>query len=300
MSTKKVTIREVGPRDGFQNIAEFIPTDEKVSIINKLSEAGVSHFEVSSFVHPKWIPQLKDADEVFSRIVTKQDGSYCALVPNEKGLERAIRAGVKEVQWVMSCTDSSNKENLNMTVEDSLALLAQAAPLAHEHGVVILLGLANTFGCPWEGVPSFEKVSNVIETARGYGVHKVMLCDSIGRAHPELVKDRASRLIKAFPDVKFTIHLHDILGLGVANAYAAYEAGITDFDSSIAGLGGCPYAVHPGGNVATEKLVNMFEGMGVETGINLEKVIETADYVRSVVGENPEKQVGHPEEPHQG
>lgn len=293
MSQKKVTITEVGPRDGFQNIANFIPTEEKIRIIDMLSDAGISNIEVSSFVHPRWIPQLRDAEEVYAKIQKKPSGSYRILVPNEKGLDRAIAAGVKEVQWVMSCSDSSNKENLNMTVDESLAILPQAAQKAKEHGIEITGAVANALGCPWEGLMSMEKISRVVKAYRDLGISKVIIADSIGRAYPELVKSLVTELLNAFPDLMFAIHLHDILGIGLVNAYSAYEVGITNFECSISGLGGCPYALHPGGNVATEELVNMFERMGIETGIDLNKLLEVSRYVRNVVGEHPEKQESH-------
>lgn len=292
----KVTVTEVGPRDGFQNIADFIPTEEKVKIIDMLTDAGVSHIEVSSFVHPKWIPQLRDAVEVFARIRKKSDGSYRILIPNEKGLERAIEAGVKEVQWVTSCSDSSNKENLNMTVDESLAVLARAGQKAKEHGIEITGAVANALGCPWEGQMPISKVARVVKAYQELGSNKVIIADSIGRAGPEQVRTLFSGLMSDFPDISFAIHLHDILGIGLVNAYAAHETGVTDFEASISGLGGCPYALHPGGNVATEELVNMFEKMGVKTGIDLNKLLEASQYVRSVVGQSLEKQEGHPQD----
>jgi len=297
MSKKKVLITEVGPRDGFQNIANFIPTEEKIKIVNMLTDAGVNSIEVSSFVHPKWIPQLRDAAEVFAKINKKAGGTYRILIPNEKGLDRAIEAGVKEVQWVCSCSDSSNKENLNMTIDESLAMLSQAAKKAKEHGIVISGAVANALGCPWEGMMPIEKVNRVINAYRSFEINnKVIIADSIGMSGPEQVKTLFTELHKTFPDMSFAVHLHDILGIGTANAYAAYEAGVGEFESSISGLGGCPYTVHPGGNLATENMVNMFNKMDIETGIDLDKLLEASNHVKSVVGENHAKQEGHPED----
>jgi len=296
MGATKITIKEVGPRDGFQNIADFIPTQEKVKIVDMLVDTGVSKVQVSSFVHPKWIPQLADAPEVFARINKKPGVEYNALIPNERGLDRAIQSGVKSVGWVISATDLHNKENLNMTTDESLAVLAPAVQKAKEHGITITGGVACAFGCPFEGDVPVEKVIKVVKTYRDLDLNTVSIADSIGIANPEQVKALFTTLLKEFSDLKFSVHLHDILGIGLANVYAAYEAGITSFDASIAGLGGCPYALHPGGNIATESLVNMFEKMGVDTGINLDKLLEVSRYVRSVVGESPRKQEGHPEE----
>jgi hydroxymethylglutaryl-CoA lyase len=296
MGPKEISIREVGPRDGFQNIVDFIPTEEKVKIVNMLVHSGVSRLEVSSFVHPKWIPQLADAAEVFARIDKRPGVEYSVLIPNARGLERAIECGVPEVEWVISATDGSNKENVNMTVDESLAVIAQAAEKAKAHGIRILGAVANSLGCPYEGDVPVEKVIKVVKAYTDLGIEDIIIADSIGMAGPEQVKTLLTRLLKEFPDAKFSVHLHDILGIGPVNAYAAYEAGVTNFDSSISGLGGCPYQIHPGGNIATEELVHMFDKMGVNSGIELNKLLETSRYVRSIVGENPRKQEGHSEE----
>ena len=188
MCATKIAIREVGPRDGFQNIADFIPTQEKVKIVDMLVDAGVSHIEVSSFVHPKWIPQLADASEVFAKINKKPGVDYNALVPNERGLDRAIESGVKSIAWVVSVTDSSNKENLNMTTDESLAVAASAAKKAKEHGITIIGGAANALGCLFEGDVLIEKVIKVVKAWRDLGIKTVNIADSIGVANPKQVK----------------------------------------------------------------------------------------------------------------
>ena len=294
MEHKKVHITEVGPRDGFQNLADFIPTDEKVTIIDMLVDCGISRIEVSSFVHPKWIPQLADAAEVFGRIRQKPENTYAALIPNEKGLIRAIDSGVKEVEFVVHCTDRSNIENLNMTANESLAIMATVVQKAKEHGVDVIPVAANSFGCPYEGGVPAEKVLKLLRAFADLGVNRAVIADSTGIANPEQIKTLVTRLTGEIPDVTLSIHLHDILGIGLANAYAAYEGGVSGFESSISGLGGCPYSAHPGGNIATEELVYMFDRMGVKTGIDLNKLLATAQYVTQIIGHDPRKQEGHP------
>ena len=291
---KEVTILEIGPRDGFQNIVRFIPTENKAEIIDKLVEAGVKHFEFSSFVHPKWIPQLADAADLYKRIKDKPNATYRALVPNEKGLERAIENGVKKLSWVVGATDSGNLANLNMTTEQSLAIIRRVGQRVKETGANLYGSIAYALGDPIEGDVPVGKVIDIVEVFHQIGSHDVTICDSIGIASPLKIRQIIPELAKAFPDMKWGIHLHNILGLGIANALAAWEMGITTFETSIAGLGGCPYAPYPGGNVATEEMVYMFNKLGVKTGINLEKLMAARDFVRSIVGENPEKQVGHP------
>ena len=293
MGATEVTIREVGPRDGFQNILDFIPTEEKIKIVDMLVDCGVSQVEVTSFVHPKWIPQLADASEVFAGISKKPGVDYTVLIPNEKGLDRAIECGVKAVEWVISATDRSNMENLNMTVAESLAVLARAVHRARENGVRVEAVVANSFGCPYEGDVPLEKVIRLVRAYEELGINDIIIADSIGVANPEQVRTVLATLLDDSPGLNLSVHLHDILGIGLVNAYAAYEAGVTGFDSAIASLGGCPYQIHPGGNIATEKLVYMFEKMGVNTGISLDSLLDTSRYVRSVVGENPRKQEGH-------
>ena len=291
---KEVAIVEIGPRDGFQNLARFIPTENKAEIISKLVEAGVKHFEFSSFVHPKWIPQLADAADLYQRIKDKPNATYRALVPNEKGLERAIEHGVKKVSWVVGATDSGNLANLNMTTEQSLAIIRRVGQRVKETGANLYGSIAYALGDPIEGDVPVAKVIDIVEVFHQAGSNDVTICDSIGIASPLKIRQMIPELAKAFPDMKWGIHLHNILGLGIANALAAWEMGITAFESSIAGLGGCPYAPYPGGNVATEEMVYMFNKLGVNTGINLDKLIEARNFVRSIVGENPEKQVGRP------
>lgn len=291
---KEVTIVEVGPRDGFQNLAKFIPTEKKADIIDRLVSSGIKHVEFSAFVHPKWIPQLADAFELYVRIPQKDGVTYRALIPNEKGLERAIQRGVKEVIWVVGATDSGNLSNLNITTEQSLQVLCRVGARVREAGVKLYGVIAYALGDRQEGDIPVEKIMDIAMVFRQTGSTDISIADSIGIASPMKIREIVSQLAQGFTDISWSIHLHDILGLGIANAFVAWEVGIRVSESSIAGLGGCPYALYPGGNIATEELVYMFHKLGVKTGIDLNRLIETRDFVRSVVGEDPVKQVGHP------
>ena len=296
VALREVTIVEVGPRDGFQNLAEFIPTEKKAGIIHRLVDCGVKNIEFSSFVHPKWIPQLADAVDLYARIKNTPGVAYRALIPNEKGLERAIENGVKEVIWVVGATDSGNLANLNMTTEQSLEILRRVGARVQEARVKLYGAIAYSLGDPVEGDVPVEKVIRIARVFRQVGARDISICDSIGIASPLKIRKMIPELVRTLPDARWSIHLHNILGLGIANALAAWETGIAVFESSIAGLGGCPYAPYPGGNVATEELAYMFDKLNVSTGVDLDKLMETRNWVRSIVGENPEKQVGHPKE----
>jgi hydroxymethylglutaryl-CoA lyase len=291
-----VTIAEVGPRDGFQNVANFIPTGKKAEIINMLVDAGEKQIEFSSFVHPKWIPQLADAGELYTLIKNTPGVAFRALIPNEKGLERAIGSGVQEVIWVLDATDSGNLANLNMTTEQSLELARIIDRRVKENRMKLDGIIAHALGHPKEGDTSVEKVIRIARVFREIGITNITIADSIGIATPQKVRQVVPSLIRALPEVSWGIHLHDILGLGIANSLVAWESGIRVFESSIAGLGGCPYADHPGGNVATEHLVYLFHKLGVDTGIDLDKLIKAREFLLSIVGEHPEKQIGHPSE----
>ena len=280
---KNITIVEVGPRDGLQNIAHFIPTSKKAEIINKMVDAGEKQIEFSSFVHPEWIPQLADVEQLYDLIKDRKNVTYRALVANEKGLERAIAIGVKSVVWVVAATDRGNLDNVNMTTEQSLELVRRTGERLGDTGVKLCGIIACALGDPLEGDVPVKTVIEVSEAFQEAGATDISLADTIGIANPQKVRQMVTQLVEALPHVNWGIHLHNIMGLGMANALAAWESGIATFESSVAGLGGCPYAPHPGGNIATEELVYLMATMGVDTGIDLGKLLETRDFVRSVV-----------------
>jgi len=296
IGSQNVRILEVGPRDGFQNLVDFIPTEKKAQIIQRLIDAGVSYIEYSSFAHPKWIPQLADAAELFSLVRNRPGVTYRALIPNEKGLDRALKTGLREITWVVCATDRGNRANLNMTTAESLEWVRRIGAQAQEAGAKFCGSIAYALGDPIEGDVPIERVFEIIRVFREVGAKDISIADSIGIASPQKIRKIFPALAREFPDVQYSIHLHNIMGLGMANALAAWESGVATFESSIAGLGGCPYAPYPGGNVATEELVYMFDKLKVRTGINLDKLIEARDFVRTIVGEKPKKQAGHPDE----
>ena len=289
---KDITIIEVGPRDGFQNLDKFIPTERKAEVIKHLIDAGEKYVEFSSFVHPQWVPQLADAADLYKLIRDIPGITYRALVPNEVGLERAIASGVREVTWVVAATDSGNLANLNMTTSQSLGLARRIGERLRKTGLELNGIVSFALGDPVEGDVPLRKVLEIAEVFTELGATSISIADTMGIASPQKVRELIHNLTKTFPDVKWGIHLHDILGLGMANALAAWESGIRIFESSIAGLGGCPYAPHPGGNIATEELVYLLNRLGENTGINLDKLLETRDVLHSIIGDRPKKQTG--------
>lgn len=285
-----VTVIEVGPRDGFQNVKVEVPTEEKVRIINLLSTSGLKRIEATSFTHPKWIPQLKDAAEVVRCLNRGPDVVFSALIPNEKGLDRAIENGVEEVVFVVSASDTLNRENFNKSTANSLAELADISQKAKRNGVRLRGAIAASFGCPFEGSVAVEKVIYVAKAFQKAGVCEVSLADTTGMAHPLQVRELLCRLFAEFSDLPLALHFHDTRRIGLVNVYSAWQVGARIFESSIAGLGGCPYAPGAPGNVATESLVYMFHRLGVETGIDLESLMECSRITKEVVGSiDPER-----------
>ncbi|MBI5969035.1 MAG: hydroxymethylglutaryl-CoA lyase [Deltaproteobacteria bacterium] len=285
LSSKSISIVEVGPRDGFQNVRKEIPTGDKVKIIDLLSAAGLRSIEATSFTHPKWIPQLKDAAEVIRRITKPPGVVFSALIPNEKGLDRAIENGLEEVVFVVSASEALNRENFNKSTWESLAELSSIAEKARRNGVQLRGAIAASFGCPFEGSVSVERVIEVAEAFRNAGVSAVTLADTTGMAHPLQVKELLSVLLSQLSDLPIALHFHDTRRIGLVNVYSAWQAGAKIFESSIAGLGGCPYAPGAPGNVATESLVYMFHKMGVETGVNLDRLVECSQITQELVSD---------------
>jgi hydroxymethylglutaryl-CoA lyase len=280
---KSVTIVEVGPRDGLQNEAEFVPTEQKIKLIELLSETGLERIEITSFVHPKAIPQLQDSEEVVKRIKNKPGVVYSTLVPNEKGLERALAAGVKEIALFVSASETHNQKNVRMSIVDSLKGFRNIAVKALAHGIRMRGYVVTVFGCPYEGRIAPEKVEFIINEYQMLGVHEVALGDTTGMANPVLVSRMVERIKPQLGEMSLALHFHDTRGAALANVLAALQEGVTVFDGSIGGLGGCPYAPGASGNVATEDLVNMMEEMGIETGIDLQKLIDCAKYAREII-----------------
>lgn len=274
--SKEVTITEVSPRDGFQSIKEWIPTEMKIELINQLMACGYKQLEVTSFVHPKAIPQLQDADEVLQKIERPSGVKLRALIPNLRGLERAIRSGVDKVKLMLSASDSHSLSNANATVKKAVEKFYPLMELATKKGMHVTGSISVAFGCPYEGDIPLERLVWICDQYRALGIHEISLADTTGMANPVKVKKVIRGLKQSFPQFSFSLHLHNTRGMAFANAVAGLEEGITEFDSSAAGLGGCPYAPGASGNIASEDLIHGFEEMGIKTGVSLDAVLEVA------------------------
>ncbi|MBN6185952.1 hydroxymethylglutaryl-CoA lyase [Aneurinibacillus sp. BA2021] len=279
----RVTLFEVGPRDGLQNEKEIIDTSIKIELIERLVSSGIRKVEATSFVNPKWIPQLADADDVLSRVQREPGVVYSALVPNARGLERARKAGIQEIAVFMSASEAHNKSNINKTIEETYPVLREVVEAGTAAGMRVRGYVSTAFGCPYEGEVPLASVARVTEELLRMGVYEVSIGDTIGVGTPGQVKERFGSLIEQFGAERLAGHFHDTRGTGLANVYAAFEAGIRTFDSSIGGLGGCPYAPGASGNISTEDVVYMLHGMGVETGVALEKLVETGAFMERVL-----------------
>ena len=276
MTPQTVSIVEVGPRDGFQMEKAFIPTDLKVQVIDLLSAAGLRSIEATSFVNPKVIPQMADSAEVMVRIARRPGVSYKVLVPNLKGAERAFEAKADAIELVIVASESYNQRNVGMSVDQSIAACAEIAKAAGGRGIPLEVVIGTSFGCPIEGRVPEEQVERIARAVAAFGISRLSLADSIGSAHPAQVRRLVARIMTALPTMPLSLHLHNTRGLGIANALAGFEAGIHTFDAGLGGLGGCPVFQGATGNVATEDMVNLFEEMGVPTGVDLDKVREAS------------------------
>jgi hydroxymethylglutaryl-CoA lyase len=272
-----ISIREVAPRDGLQN-EEPIPTDHKVRLIDALSGTGVRRIEAVSFVHPKAIPQMADAAEVWDRAWHNPEVRYSALIPNTRGAERALAAGFGEIEVVVSASDTHNRRNLNRSTEESLDDITGLIALIHAAGAKVEVIVATSFGCPFEGDIAPARVASIVERVRADGADRIAFGDTTGMATPRRVRDL---LAEVRPEL---LHFHNTRGTGLANVLTALDLGVTEFDASVGGIGGCPYAPGASGNIATEELVHMLEDMGISTGIDLEKLIAVAELAEGLLG----------------
>lgn len=288
---ERVTIHEVCPRDGFQPEAGWIPTETKIEIIDALSQTGVTEIQATSFVHPRAIPQLRDAEEVIVGITKQSAVRYDALVPNLRGAERAAETEVDVWHLMLSASESHNRENGNRAISETLAGFPSVVELAAERGVEVHGGLAVAFGCPYEGEVPIDQLIWVVGEYVALGIEHVSLGDTTGMANPAQIYDTMMRLRDRFPDTRWTLHLHDTRGMALANVVAGLQAGVDHYDSAAGGLGGCPYAPGATGNVATEDLVHMLHLMGIETGVDLDAVISIAARLQDVVEHSLESRI---------
>ncbi|MDI3256133.1 MAG: hydroxymethylglutaryl-CoA lyase [Kyrpidia sp.] len=281
---RKVQIVEVGPRDGLQNEAEVVPTDVKVAWIDRLSEAGLQRIEVTSFVNPRWIPALADADEVMRRIRRADGIQYSALVPNVKGLERAVAVGVNAVAVFMSASETHNRKNINKSIAETYPVLEETVREAKAAGCFVRGYVSTAFGCPFEGAVPVARVREVALHLLEMGIDELSVGDTIGVATPADVHRVVDVLLKDMPVRRLALHFHDTYGMAIANICAALEHGVQIYDASLGGLGGCPYAPGATGNVATEDVLYLMRGCGIETGVSIEAAVEAAGFIEDHLG----------------
>jgi hydroxymethylglutaryl-CoA lyase len=286
----QISVREVGPRDGLQN-EDPVPTQAKVELINVLSGTGVRRIEAVSFVRPEAIPQMADADEVWRSIERAGSVRYSALVPNLRGAARALDSGLGEIEAVVSASDTHNRKNVNRGTEESLDDIAAVIELAHDRGATCQVIVSTAWGCPYEGDVPVERVVRVAGRAVADGADCISFGDTTGMATPGRVRALVGEFRSAYPGIGLNLHFHNTRGTGLANVLTALELGVDDFDASVGGLGGCPYAPGATGNIATEELVHMVEDMGVATGIDLDAMIEAAAAAERIIGRQLPSQV---------
>lgn len=287
----EVKIVEVGPRDGLQNEKQFIATDTKVELINGLSDCGLRVIEVTSFVSPKWVPQMADANAVMSRIDRKNDISYPVLTPNLKGFEAALEVDAKEIAIFAAATEGFSQKNINCSIAESLHRFEPIMEAAKNHDIKVRGYVSCVLGCPYEGDVAMDKVAEVAKELFTLGCYEISLGDTIGTGTPGRAKDMVETVARDIPIDNLAAHFHDTYGQALANLYAVLETGIKTIDSSVAGLGGCPYAKGATGNVASEDVVYMLQGLGINTGVDLEKLVHTGKMISDVLGRPPASKV---------
>jgi hydroxymethylglutaryl-CoA lyase len=281
---ERVTLTEVGPRDGLQNEDVYVETPRKIDLIERLAAAGLGRIEAVSFVSPKAIPQMRDAAEVMAGIPRRDGVTYVALVPNEVGARNAIASKADELATFISASETHNQRNVNRTVAESFEGIEKVALVAAEAGISWAGYIVTSFGCPYEGDVPEDRVIAIAKRLRDLGAYAVALGDTIGAANPKQVSALVRSLQDALPDTPLRMHFHDTRGTGLANVLAALEQGIDSFDGSLGGLGGCPYAPGAAGNVATEDVVYMLGEMGIDTGVDLDALIDAARWAEQLVG----------------
>jgi hydroxymethylglutaryl-CoA lyase len=286
-----VQIVEVGPRDGLQNEKQPITTDTKVELIHQLTEAGVSYIEAGSFVNPKWVPQMAGSEEVFQQIARKDGVTYAALTPNMQGYQRAVECGVSEVAIFAAVSEAFSHKNINCSVAESIERFSPILSAAAKDNVKVRGYVSCVVGCPYEGDVAPEKVADVARQLFDMGCYEISMGDTIGVGTPASVTAMLEATLRHIPVSRLAVHLHDTYGQALANIYASLQLGITTIDSSVAGLGGCPYAKGASGNVATEDVIYMLNGMGIEHGIDLNKLIAAGNFISQKLGKDSDSKV---------
>jgi len=284
MNIKKVKITEVGPRDGFQSEKTILKTEDKIDVINHLIDAGYQRIEVSSFVSPKAIPQLADAETILNKVKRNSKSTLAALVPNAKGALRAVEAKLDEIVVFLSASESHNKKNVNRTVKESLQGFKEIADIAGKNNISVQGDIATAFGCPFEGNVSSKKLVDISKEYKLMGFKGVTLGDTTGMATPPVVTNAINAIRDNVPDFEITLHFHNTRGVGLANVMTGLNQGISDYESCFGGMGGCPFAPNATGNICSEDLIYLLHEMGIETGIDLDQLINIAKKVESLVG----------------
>ena len=279
-----ITVYEVGPRDGLQNEPGRLSTADKVAFIDRLSAAGLPAIEIGAFVSPKWVPQMSDSAAVATGITRRPGTRYAALVPNEQGLERARAAGIDEIGLVAAASDTFSRRNTNQSIDEALTVSAVVARRALDAGVRVRGYLSTAFGCPFEGAVPIDRVRRLAERLVDLGVFEVAISDTIGIAHPGQVRKMLDALLPTLTSSRLALHFHDTRGTALANVLTALDYGVTTFDASAGGLGGCPYAPGATGNLATEDLLYMLHGLGHDTGVDLDAVYDASRAIESALG----------------
>lgn len=278
---KKVRIYEVGPRDGLQNEKQVVPTAVKVELINRLSETGLTHIEATAFVSPKWVPQMADAADVMAQIKHKAGVIYPVLVPNERGMEAALKANATEIAIFTAASESFNQKNINCSITESLERFQPVMKIAKEHNIKVRGYVSCVAGCPYEGDITPDAVANVTQKLIALGCYEISLGDTIGVGTPENITAMLKDVVNVAPVEQIALHCHDTRKRALENIRAGLALGVTVIDSSVGGLGGCPYATGASGNVATESVLEMLHELDIETGVSIEKIRDTAQFIRN-------------------
>lgn len=287
----QVKLVEVGPRDGLQNETRLLPLEDKLQLLADLADAGLRHIEAGSFVNPAWIPQMADSDELFRRLDKRSGVTYSALTPNLKGYERALAAGADEVAVFTAASETFSQRNTNCSIADSLARIAALLERARSDGVRVRGYISCVAGCPYEGAVAPRAVADLADRLSHLGCYEISLGDTIGVGTPGLIADLIATCAQQVPIAQLALHCHDTYGQALANIYAALQAGITVFDSAVAGLGGCPYAPGASGNVASEDLVYLLDGLGIASGIQLDLLIAAGNRISRRLGRPSQSRV---------
>ena len=293
MLPTRVTLVEVGPRDGLQNEKQPVASATKVELVHRLQAAGLREIEVTSFVSPKWVPQMADNAEVMAGIARRPGVRYSVLTPNMKGLEAALPSKPDEIVVFGAASEAFSQRNINCSIEESVERFRPVVVAAHAHGIKVRAAISCALGCPYQGEVSPDEVERVVLLMKGIGVDHCGVADTIGVGTPRRVQAALERALRHYPVAEVSGHFHDTYGQALANIYACLELGIHSFDASVAGLGGCPYAKGATGNVATEDVLFMLRGLGIETGVDLDALIDAAKFISDALGRRPVSRSGN-------